>query len=190
VKGGKPTTKETPMKKLLILALAVAALALAACGGDDDEDGDQAAASDTTPAATQNDGATTVAVEELGDAGSVLVDSSGRALYTSDLEADGNVLCTKGCESAWMPLSSDGGQPAGSVPGELGTVERPDGTSQVTYDGVPVYTFTEEGPGEVTGDGFADEFDGQRFTWSVVAVDGGSDSSEASDDTGGGGIGY
>jgi predicted lipoprotein with Yx(FWY)xxD motif len=181
------------MKKLLTLALVGAAVALVACGGDDDDGGDPAAAAeDTAPAASS---AEAVAVEDLGDAGSVLVDSSGRAIYTSDLEADGRVLCTAACESAWKPVSSDGGTPTGSVPGELGTVERPDGTRQVTYDGVPVYTFTKEGAGEVTGDGFADAFDGRTFTWSVVAVGGDdgsseSDSSESSDDSGGGGIGY
>jgi predicted lipoprotein with Yx(FWY)xxD motif len=179
------------MKKLLILTVIAAAAALSACGGDDDDSDEGAAASDSAPAATQSAEAT-VAVEELGDAGSVLVDSSGRALYTSDQEANGTVLCTEGCESAWKPVAAGGGEPAGDVPGELGVVERPDGTRQVTYDGAPVYTFTEEGPGEVTGDGFVDSFDGQEFRWSVVAVDGGdsAESEPSDDDSGGGGIGY
>ena len=34
-----------------------------------------------------------------------------------------------GCQSFWTPLTIDRGQPKGSVPGELGVVERPDGTS-------------------------------------------------------------
>ncbi len=179
------------MKKLLILAVIATVTALSACGGDDD-DSDQAAANDSAAAPTSSTDAT-VKVEDLGDAGSVLVDSSGRALYTSDQEADGNVACTKGCEAFWKPLAIDEGEPAGSAPSDLGVVERPDGTRQVTYDGVPVYTFTEEGPGEVTGDGFVDAFDGREFTWSVVAVGEADDSSEAdssddsesSDDSGG-----
>lgn len=151
------------MKRLMILVPILATLAMAACGGGDDG---------SEPATAAGAGGDTVAVEELGDAGRVLVDSSGQALYTSDQEANGRVLCVDGCESFWAPLTIDRGQPDGSVPGELGVVERPDGTRQVTYDGTPLYTFTEEGPGEVTGDGFADEFDGRRFTWDAVAVGG------------------
>ena len=64
-------------------------------------------------------------------------------------------------------------------PGELGVVERPDRTSQVTYDGTPVYTFTEEESGEVTGDGVTDAFD-----WNVVALDGRQSSPEPSDEGG------
>jgi predicted lipoprotein with Yx(FWY)xxD motif len=48
--------------------------------------------------------------------------------------------------------------------------ERPDGTRQVTLDGRRLYTFVQDEPGEVTGDGFSDAFDGQQFTWHVVSV--------------------
>jgi predicted lipoprotein with Yx(FWY)xxD motif len=95
------------------------------------------------------------------------------------------VLCTDGCESFWTPLTIARGQPKGSVAGELGVVERPDGTRQVTLDGSPVYSFTEEGPGEVTGDGVTDAFDGRQFTWNVVAVDGSQSSPDPSDEDGG-----
>jgi predicted lipoprotein with Yx(FWY)xxD motif len=166
------------MKKLMILAAIVAAMALAACGGGDD-------GSDSAAASASGNGAETVAVEQIGDAGSVLVGATGQALYTSDQEANGMVLCTDGCESFWEPVTIDRGQPEGSVPGELGVVERPDGTRQVTHDGTPLYTFTEEGPGEVTGDGFVDAFDGREFTWNVVGVDGTQSSPEPSDDDGG-----
>lgn len=167
------------MKKLLILAGIVAALALAACGGGNSSD-DSAAA---MAPATAND---TVAVQDIGDAGRVLVDSSGQALYTSDKEAGGAVMCTSACESFWKPLTIDGKSPQGSVPGELGVVKRPDGTNQVTYNGTPLYSFTQEGPGEVTGDGVSDAFDGHKFTWSVVTVGGGNGSSDTSSDNSGG----
>jgi predicted lipoprotein with Yx(FWY)xxD motif len=167
------------MKKLLILAGIVAALALAACGGDNSSDD---SASAMAPA-TSND---TVAIKDVGDAGRVLVDSNGQALYTSDKEAGGTVMCKGGCESFWMPLTIDGTSPTGSVPGKLGVVERPDGTNQVTYNGAPLYSFTQEGPGEVTGNGVTDEFGGHKFTWSVVTVGGGGSSSDTSSDSSGG----
>jgi predicted lipoprotein with Yx(FWY)xxD motif len=154
------------MKRLLIAAVTVAAaLALAACGGGGGE-------SDNASPASGNDTAT-VSVEELGDAGSVLVDSAGKALYAADEEAESDVLCTDECTSFWTPLTIDAGAPTGdAVSGELGIGERPDGTRQVTLDGRRLYTFVEDEPGEVTGDGFSDAFGGQQFTWHVVGADG------------------
>jgi predicted lipoprotein with Yx(FWY)xxD motif len=171
------------MKKLLSLGAVVAAsAALAACGGGGDE-------GDSATAAAPNTSGQTVSVEEIGDAGPVLVDSSGQALYTSDEEtAAGRVLCTDACESFWIPLTADEGAPSGGpVADDLGVVQRPDGSRQVTYEGVPLYSFSEDGPGEVTGDGFADAFDGQPFTWHVATVSEGAPSAAPS---GGGALGY
>jgi hypothetical protein len=53
------------------------------------------------------------------------------------------------------------------VPGPAGHRGRP-----LTVDGAPVYTFTQEDAGEVTGDNLTDEFGGTSFTWHVVRVDG------------------
>lgn len=151
------------MKKLfLIPALVIAAaVALAACGGG----GGGATA-------TAGTGMNAVSTQDIGGAGTVLVDSSGQALYASDQEkAAGKILCTGACNSFWEPLTASGNAASsGSVPGMLGTVKRPDGGTQVTYNGEPLYTFTQDQPGEVTGDGFKDAFDGQQFTWHVVSV--------------------
>jgi predicted lipoprotein with Yx(FWY)xxD motif len=90
-------------------------------------------------------------------------------------------MCTGACVSFWKPLTIKG-NPHGSVPGKLGVITRPDGGRQVTFDGRPVYSFTQDGPGEVTGNGFMDAFDGQQFTWNVVAVGSGGGSSSAASD--------
>jgi predicted lipoprotein with Yx(FWY)xxD motif len=167
------------MKRLLIAVAAVAAvLALAACGGSG---GDSSESSATAP----SNNTATVTVEEIGDAGRVLVDSAGNALYTSEEEAESDVVCTEACADFWIPLTIEEGAPTGdSVSGNLGVAERPDGTRQVTLDGQRLYTFAEDEPGEVTGDGFSDAFDGQQFTWHVVSV-----GSSADSDQGGGGDG-
>jgi predicted lipoprotein with Yx(FWY)xxD motif len=120
-----------------------------------------------------------VSVEELGDSGRVLVDSAGKALYAADEEADSSVVCTGACTSFWVPLTIDGSAPSGdSLPSELGVVERGNSTRQVTFDGKRLYTFVEDEPGEVTGDGFSDAFDGQQFTWHVVSVGDAPDSDQ------------
>jgi predicted lipoprotein with Yx(FWY)xxD motif len=141
--------------------LIAAAVALAACGGGG---GGNATAAST--------GATAVSTHNISGTGTVLVDSSGQALYASDQEAAaGKVLCTGACNSFWAPVMASGKvKSSSSVSGKLGTVKRPDGGMQVTYNGMPLYTFTQDQAGQVTGDGFKDAFEGQQFTWHVVTV--------------------
>jgi predicted lipoprotein with Yx(FWY)xxD motif len=167
------------MKLLLVAgAMAAAAAILVACGGGGG--GDNAATAATSA------GGKTVSVQQVGDAGRVLVDSHGQALYASDQEANGMVLCTGACNSFWEPLTVKGSAPqGGSVPGKLGTVKRPDRGMQLTYNGMPLYSFTQEGPGEVTGDGFKDAFNGQQFTWHVISVGGSGGSSGSSSSSSG-----
>lgn len=175
------------MKKLFTFGAAIAiAVALAACGGS--------SGGDSATAASSGGGA--VSVAEIEGAGNVLVDSSGQALYASDQEtAAGKVLCTGACNSFWQPLTVSGGTPSGSVPGRLGVMKRPDGSMQATFDGKILYTFTQEGPEEVTGDGFQDAFEGEHFTWHVVSTGGGpsaqsGESNEAATSESGGRYSY
>jgi predicted lipoprotein with Yx(FWY)xxD motif len=186
------------MKKLLMpLILIAAAVALAACGGG----GGSATASGGGGNATAmpSSGASPVSAKNISGSGMVLVDSNGQALYTPEQEASGKILCTGACNSFWMPLTAHGKvASSGSVPGKLGTVKRPDGSMQVTYNGKPLYTFSQDQPGQVTGDGFQDAFGGQQFTWHVVTAgnsgsasqSGGSTSTNAGSSGGGGGFSY
>ena len=102
------------------------------------------------------------------DGKKVLVDAKGRALYRSDQERRGMVLCTDECLSFWQPLKIKGKPTGRSLPGKLATVKRPDGGRQVTYNGRLLYVFKLDKPGEVTGDNFKDAFGGQKFTWRVA----------------------
>ena len=174
------------MRRLLIPGAALAsALVLAACGGGGSD------SSDSAPAAASG---MTVAVKSIDGIGDVLVDSGGKALYTSDVEADGKVRCTGACTSFWKPLTVDSAKPsvAGDV-GSVGVVSRPDGAKQVTVGGKLLYTFSEDAPGKVEGNGFADDFDGRHFTWNAVLAGGdvaGSSGGGASDDTSKNDYGY
>jgi predicted lipoprotein with Yx(FWY)xxD motif len=117
--------------------------------------------------------------------GQVLVDSSGDALYSPDQEAGGKVLCTGSCASIWLPLTlpASAGKPTATdaLASKLGVVKRPDGANQVTFAGKPLYRFVEDsGPGEVSGNGLADTFDGKKFTWHVAGQGGASSSSAGS----------
>jgi predicted lipoprotein with Yx(FWY)xxD motif len=168
---------------LSVVSPLIAALALSACGSS----GDSATA--TAAASTGGDTVMTASVDGVG---TVLVDSNGNALYSPSQEANGMIRCTGSCAQIWKPLTATG-TPTGSadVTGKLGTVKRPDGTEQVTLDGAPVYTFTEDSPGKVNGDGFHDSFGGKDFTWHVISV-GGSPQQDQSTTAGSqaGGYGY
>jgi predicted lipoprotein with Yx(FWY)xxD motif len=158
-----------------------ATVGVAACGSDN---------TSTASSGGSGGGADTVSVESIGDTGDVLVNPNGAALYTPDQEQNGKILCTGECASIWVPMTVAKGQTPTApddVSGDLGTIKRPDGTTQVTLDGAPLYTFTEDGAGDVTGDGFKDAFGGDHFVWHVVTVSGPSNSSEATTGSGGGG---
>jgi predicted lipoprotein with Yx(FWY)xxD motif len=164
----------------VVLVAGAAAVLLAACGDDGDEG--------SSASASAGDSSGVVSVESI-DGTEVLVDSEGRALYTTEAEQQGKIRCVGSCTADWEPVAASGGDVASAdIDAELGTVERPDGTEQLTVDGLPLYSFTQEGPGQLTGDGFVDEFDGTEFEWLAATVDGGSaspDPSTPSDDGGG-----
>ena len=52
-------------------------------------------------------------------------------------------------------------------------MERPDGGGlQATFDGVPLYRFSEDGEaGATNGDGIEDAFGGAGFLWHAAVVD-------------------
>ena len=48
----------------------------------------------------------------------------------------------------------DGGHAGAGVAGALGTITRPDGGTQVTYEGRPLYLYSgDQNPGEASGQG-------------------------------------
>jgi predicted lipoprotein with Yx(FWY)xxD motif len=157
-----------------LLALAAAAvLIVSACGGGSDSSADGSAPGGS-------DAAQTISVSSVDGVGEVLVDAQGAALYAADQEADGMVLCTDSCAAIWDPLTVSGGNPTAGdgLGGKLGVVMRPDGARQVSFEGRPLYRFVEDpSAGTVTGNGFADTFDGQPFEWHVATPTGVSTSS-------------
>lgn len=87
----------------------------------------------------------------------VLVNRKGFTLYSLSAERRGRFICTDSfCLSLWTPLVvPSGATPTGAS--RLDTVRRPDGRTQVTYRGLPLYTFSQDRkPGDVKGNGFRD----------------------------------
>ncbi len=103
-------------------------------------------------------GAATVNVAEVGTFGQALVDGTGRSLYlfTNDTQNSGTSSCTGECLVEWPPLFTDGEPVAGEGVDQsmLGTITLADGTTQVTYNGWPLYYFHEDAAaGDANGQG-------------------------------------
>jgi len=155
------------MTKLLLGLAAAGALALGACGGTQAQQGGQPAAGGA-PA--------TVSARQVSGVGTALVDPSGRTLYVADPENASDIRCRAACVRFWVPLTV----PAGTTPvvgsgvaGGVTTVDRPDGSVQVIYQGRPLYTFAlDQGAGSAKGEGVQDSFDGTDFRWHVARASG------------------
>jgi predicted lipoprotein with Yx(FWY)xxD motif len=172
---------------LTIAALALLAIGLAACGGSDDNSNDNASAATTG-------GGQTVATQSVSGVGDVLVDPSGMVLYTNDMDTGSKIACTGQCLTEWVPLAApSAGQPTSddsAVQAKLGMVKRSYGSSQVTFGGQPLYTFVEDSPGQATGNGFRDTFDGTDFLWTAATVSGdaGASTTTSGSSSDGGGV--
>jgi predicted lipoprotein with Yx(FWY)xxD motif len=98
-----------------------------------------------------------VGVAESADVGEHLVDAEGRTLYIFLNDSPGTSACSDDCAASWPPASVDEGQdPAGGdgVTGEISTLERDDGTLQLTIEGWPLYLYAADtAPGDTTGEG-------------------------------------
>lgn len=86
----------------------------------------------------------------------VLTTTKGRTLYSLSVETHGKFICTGACLASWKPLIVPKGvKPKGPV--KLGTVKRPDGKTQVTFKGRPLYSFNGDVKrGEANGEGLKD----------------------------------
>jgi predicted lipoprotein with Yx(FWY)xxD motif len=80
--------------------------------------------------------------------GTVLVSANGRTLYHLTAEKRGKIACTGACAKAWPPLTiKKGSKPAagtGIKQAKLGTIKRPDGSTQVTYNGFALYRYGDD----------------------------------------------
>jgi predicted lipoprotein with Yx(FWY)xxD motif len=129
----------------------------------------------TAASAAQRSGSATVSVATV-DGAAVLVGPDGKTLYTNDQDRPGRPVCTSSdCTAIWEPLTVANAQPTAgaAVIGNVASVALPDGTRQVTWKGMPLYTFSfDHGRGQVSGDGFHDSFGGTSFVWHAAVAQG------------------
>jgi predicted lipoprotein with Yx(FWY)xxD motif len=143
---------------LRIVGLAVlAALAAAACSSSSKP----ATSATSPPGSTVTTSAATGATVSIGTShlGKVLVNQAGRTLYIYDKDTPGVTKCTGQCPLAWPPVVATGTATygAGLSASMFSTLKRPDGSRQVTVNGLPLYTYTGDAKaGDATGQGLGD----------------------------------
>jgi predicted lipoprotein with Yx(FWY)xxD motif len=160
----------------LLAVLGAMALVIAGCGGGGDSSSsgegssgsssysgkgggayggggeNKPAGSEPTPGAES--GAGVVSLGNVQKLGMVLVDSGGMTLYDFHKDKGTTSSCYGACAQGWPPLLTEGEPQVGNgaSASKLGTTERKDGTTQVTYAGHPLYTFAaDKKPGEANG---------------------------------------
>ena len=113
-------------------------------------------------------GATMVNLGQNDTLGSFLVDDKGMTLYLFTKDTPNTTVCYDKCATAWPPLLTTDAPAAGEGvdASKLGTTKRTDGTSQVTYNGWPLYYYVKDkAPGDVVGQDVGD-------VWYVVSATG------------------
>jgi predicted lipoprotein with Yx(FWY)xxD motif len=100
----------------------------------------------------------------------ILADAEGRTLYAFTNDVDGQSTCYDECAVNWPALTIAADEEVFAGEGVsstwLGSVDRDDDSTQITYSGRPLYYFAADAaPGDTAGQGVGG-------VWFVVGADG------------------
>ena len=156
-------------------------IVLAACSGPAGVGSASASATQSAAAsASSSEAATTTYQVKVGktSAGNALVGEDGKTLYFFAKDTNGTIACTGSCTGTWPPFTLDAGEKTSAGQGVtaswLATVMRPDGKTQVTYNGHPLYYFASDtAAGDAKGNGYGG-------IWFIATANGNLPSASAS----------
>jgi predicted lipoprotein with Yx(FWY)xxD motif len=162
----------TTSLRTLGLGLSLAALATfaAACSDSSDDSSSSKTTSTAPDSGTKADSGSKADAGAKADSGSKLVlktakgaagiwltDPAGRTLYLNTDDKKTASHCYDACAKKWPPLTTTKTVTVTgkyTVPSNVGTIERTDGTKQVTYGGHPLYYYTgDTAPQQIKGQG-------------------------------------
>jgi predicted lipoprotein with Yx(FWY)xxD motif len=148
------------MKHIWVLSLTALLLLLAACNTEA-----------ITPAPTKTPVTLELKTDATFGAHATTKDGTSLYLFTTDVKDANSSACNDACAATWPawtldPTTSDISAGQGVDASKLSTFKRSDGTTQVTYNGWPLYKFSKDAaPGEVNGQGVGG-------VWFLVSADG------------------
>ena len=97
----------------------------------------------------------------------VLVGGNGHTLYVNTVDTASHISCVGSCATHWPPVAGPAKLGSGLSAADFGTVKRPDGSEQETYQGHPLYEFANDhSAGQHTGNGFQDN----GGTWHTATI--------------------
>jgi predicted lipoprotein with Yx(FWY)xxD motif len=139
--------------------------------------GSTAAGASTPPGAPGSSaasGGNSVTISTVStDKGTALSDGN-RVLYSFDPDTATSSNCSGSCASTWPPVIGTPSAGSGVDAGALSTITRADGSTQVAYDGHPLYEYAgDKSATDVTGDGVGG-------IWHVVTVSGSASAASSS----------
>jgi predicted lipoprotein with Yx(FWY)xxD motif len=142
--------------RILLAGSAAVVLALTACSSSKSTTTTPPAAggssSSSSAASSSSSGPVTITLDN-----GVLVGPNGHTQYFNTVDTATSITCTGGCASIWPPLTGTAKAGNGVDQEDFKTATRPDGTTQITYYGHPLYYFAQDaGMTDKKGDGLKD----------------------------------
>jgi predicted lipoprotein with Yx(FWY)xxD motif len=178
--GAENGAKERSMRIRWLAAagVAVVAISAAACSSSPSS----TSAGNGSPSGASAGSGTALKTASVGGV-SVVTNARGFTLYSFAPDTATASKCTGACVQIWPPVTAPvtAGQ---GVTGTLGTITRPGGSKQASYDGHPLYTYTADtAPGQAKGNGI----NVNGGVWHEVTASG---QAAPAANSGGGGYGY
>jgi predicted lipoprotein with Yx(FWY)xxD motif len=161
----------------ILSPLLLSVVLVAGCGSSSSS---SSSSSSTTSAASPSTSSTTAATAPASSAMFVVTKHSklGTILaagpkhltvYLFEADKHGKSNCTGECAKAWPPVTGTAKTGGKAVSADLGTIKRPDGKTQVTYKGHPLYFFIKD---KDEGDSYGEGLNAFGSDWYVLAPSG------------------
>jgi predicted lipoprotein with Yx(FWY)xxD motif len=94
------------------------------------------------------------------------------AVYLFQADTGHASSCTGACASVWPPVTGKPQAAGAADAADLGTITRPDGSTQVTYKGHPLYFYIDDVKDGDAGDTYGEAIKSFGAEWSVLAPSG------------------
>ena len=122
------------------------------------------------PATTTSAAPTALITTKQGKLGTILAYGPKRlTVYLFEGDNGGASSCSGECASVWPAVSGHPQASGQAVASHLGTITRADGTTQVTYNGHPLYLYSRD---KDDGDAYGQGLKSFGASWYVVAPSG------------------
>jgi predicted lipoprotein with Yx(FWY)xxD motif len=151
----------------------IIAAVLGGCGGASKSTASSqpaAAANPTYPPAATSAAPVAAITTKQGKLGTVLAYGPKRlTVYMFEADRGAASSCSGACASLWPPVSGHPRASGQAMSSHLGTITRPDGTMQVTYNGHPLYLYAKD---KDDGDTYGQGLKSFGASWYVLAPSG------------------